>query len=243
MKPAVQDTEGGVVVARDHDQLMVRADAGVQPCEQPVLGNSWCSDVARQSIERLPHTLPRLDVPPPVLRGRLPGGSAGASDGRRSFTKRNGSSYSAASPADIVHPKSTIHFPAGRRVRSIPVHPRLQDIGVRMSVRVCWQAEPLARLITRNIEGTTLRVAHERHFGVLWKTLYSRQVEAGAAAPWRQVCVDLIDGLAIEPSPRNGLVVGVRDANQRHTHGRAVDHPRLVTPCIEDAPRLGRSLQ
>ena len=31
-----------------------------------------------------------------------------------------GSSYSAASPSDIVHPKSTIHFPAGRLVRSMP---------------------------------------------------------------------------------------------------------------------------
>ena len=36
------------------------------------------------------------------------------------FAYRNGSSYSAASPSGIVHPKSRIHFPAGRRVRSIP---------------------------------------------------------------------------------------------------------------------------
>ena len=52
------------------------------------------------------------------------------------------SSYSAASPADIVHPKSTIHFPAGRRVRSIPVDPRLQDVGVGPAVRVRRQTEP-----------------------------------------------------------------------------------------------------
>ena len=35
---------------------------------------------------------------------------AGASGKTRSVTHRNGSSYSAAAPADILHPKLTIHF-------------------------------------------------------------------------------------------------------------------------------------
>ena len=39
MEPAVQDAEGRVVVAGDHDQLLVRADARVAPDEQPVLGD------------------------------------------------------------------------------------------------------------------------------------------------------------------------------------------------------------
>ena len=33
----------------------------------------------------------------------------------------NGASYSAASFSNIVHPKSMIHLPAGRRVRSLPL--------------------------------------------------------------------------------------------------------------------------
>ena len=46
---------------------MIRADAYVAPSEQPILGDGRCRDVARQAVERPPHALPRLDVPPPVL--------------------------------------------------------------------------------------------------------------------------------------------------------------------------------
>ena len=49
VKPAVQDAEGCIVVARDHDQLMVRANARVQPCERAVLGDGRCGDQTRQS--------------------------------------------------------------------------------------------------------------------------------------------------------------------------------------------------
>ena len=66
MKPAVQDPERGVVVARDDDQLMVRVDTGVEPREESVLGDGGCDDVPRQPVQSFPHALPRLDVPPPV---------------------------------------------------------------------------------------------------------------------------------------------------------------------------------
>ena len=48
MEPAVQDPEGGVVVASDDDQLMIGADASVAPDEQPVLGDGRRRNVARQ---------------------------------------------------------------------------------------------------------------------------------------------------------------------------------------------------
>ena len=66
MKPAVQDPERGVVVARDDDQLMVRADTGVEPREESVLGDGGCDDAPSQPVQSFPHALPRLDVPPPV---------------------------------------------------------------------------------------------------------------------------------------------------------------------------------
>ena len=72
-----------------------------------------------------------------------------------------------------------------------------------------------------NIEGTTLRVAHERHAGVLRKTPDTGEVNASAAATSRQVGVDLIDGLAIETSIGHGLVVGAREADQSDTRTAA----------------------
>ena len=38
----------------------------------------------------------------------------------RAVSSSRATTYSAASPADIVHPKSTTHLPAGRRVTSMP---------------------------------------------------------------------------------------------------------------------------
>ena len=123
-----------------------------------------------------------------------------------------------------------------------PVHPGLQDVSVRPPVRVRRQTEPLARLVARNVEGTALRIAHERDTGVLWKTPDRREVDTGVTAAWRQVGVDLVDELPVQANFTYGLSVSVREADQRHPHGRAVDHPGLVAPRLEDPSAVDRRL-
>ena len=86
------------------------------------------------------------------------------------------------------------------------------------------------RLVARDVERTALRVTHERYAGVLRKMTS------------RQVSVDLIDGLTVEARAGHGLVAGAREADQRHAHGCAVDHPRLVAPRLDDPPRVSRRL-
>ena len=70
----------------------------------------------------------------------------------------------------------------------------------------------------------------------------TRQVDASAAAPRRQVRVDLVDGLVVEPSASHGPDAGTRKADQRHPYGRSVNHPGLVTPRLEDPPIVCSSL-
>ena len=136
--------------------------------------SSWSAstrrgDVARQVAERRPHALPRLDVPPPV-------GAVGVS------------AVPLAHRVDtVLHPPERFFVQRGVAVRHRPpevddplprrppgqvhaVHPRLQDVRVGPAVRVRRQTEPRARLIARDVEGTALRVAHERNVRVLRKT-------------------------------------------------------------------------
>ena len=71
VKPAVQNAEGGVVVAGNNDQLMVGTYAGVAPNEQSVLCDRWRGDVALQAVERLPHRRTRTPVLPPKVLDAL----------------------------------------------------------------------------------------------------------------------------------------------------------------------------
>ena len=91
----------------------------------------------------------------------------------------------------------------------------------RIGLKICSvgrarraKTEPLARLVARDVERTALRVAHERHAGVRRKTSDTGEVDAGAAAPRRQVGVDIVDGLAVETSTGHGLIAGAREADQ-----------------------------
>ena len=93
------------------------------------------------------------------------------------------------------------------------------------------------RLVAREVERTALRVAHERHAGVLRKMPDTGEVDAGAVATSRQVGEDRLDGLTVEARAGHGLVAGAREADQRHAHGCAVDHPRLVAPRLETRRR------
>ena len=144
MKPAVQDSERRVVVAGDHDQLLVRADAHVAPDKQPVLGDLRRGDVARQTSERLPHAFWWLEMAVPVLAAcfaRIL--LAHRIDARLHPTEwllvQRRLAFRHA-PLEIDDPLAG--WPTGQ-VHT--VHPRLQDIGIRPPVRVGRQAEPLAR--------------------------------------------------------------------------------------------------
>jgi hypothetical protein len=67
MKPAVKNADCGVIIARSDDQLMVRANRCVDPAKQPMLGNRRRRNVSRPTANRVPHSWPRLNVPPPEL--------------------------------------------------------------------------------------------------------------------------------------------------------------------------------
>ena len=145
---------------------MIRTDAPVEPGEYPVLRDARCRDIARQAEERPPHALSRLYVPPPVVP---------ISFASVRLTHR----------IDVIlHPPERLlvkcRLPEGHLESEVDdplssrppgevhaIHPRLQNVGVGPGVRVRWQTEPLPRLISCNVEGATLRVAHERDAGIL----------------------------------------------------------------------------
>jgi len=131
----------------------------------------------------------------------------------------------------MADPKSTIHFPAGRRVRSIPF---THGFSTSAFVRPFGLAEPVACLIARDVEGATFGVAHERHASVLTKTACLREVDADTVTSRCQVCVDLVSQLAVEPCAGNGFVARRREADEGYPHGCSVDHPRFVAPRVED---------
>ena len=62
----MQDAEGRVVVAGDHDQLLIRAHAYVAPDEKPVFGDPCRCNIARLAVERPPHSLRWVHVAVPV---------------------------------------------------------------------------------------------------------------------------------------------------------------------------------
>ena len=100
----------------------------------------------------------------------LRGGSAGASGVPVPFSPtRTAFRTAPASLSGIAHPKSTIHFPAGRRVQVHAVHPRLSG----------------RRCSAGRLGSTALR-----------QTPRDGEVDAGAAGPRRQVREDLVDGPA-----------------------------------------------
>ena len=68
-------------------------------------------------------------------------------------------------------------------------------------------------------------------------------VRSTPALPRRQVGVDFIDGLAIEPCVGHARVVSPPEADQRHAHRGPVDHPRFVAPRFEDPTRGRRRSQ
>ena len=55
MKAAVHNTERGVVVAGNDSQLMIGANACVNPREHAMLGDGRRGDIARLTSKRLPH--------------------------------------------------------------------------------------------------------------------------------------------------------------------------------------------
>ena len=55
--------------------------------------------------------------------------------------------------------------------------------------------------------------------------------------------MNLVHGLAVESNLRRVFIVGAREAHHRNPYRRAVDHPRLVGPAIENHPSLDRDLQ
>ena len=55
--------------------------------------------------------------------------------------------------------------------------------------------------------------------------------------------MDFVGGLAIHARLWPVRIARAGEADQRHPHRRAVDHPRLIRPGIEDRATLGRGLQ
>ena len=98
-------------------------------------------------------------------------------------------------------------------------------------------------MIARNVERTTFLVASEGDIDVLLETLDSREVHTNGAEARCQVRVDLVDGLTIEPGFNHPGVVGISEADQGHSDGRTLDHPRLIAPCLEDPLAVDRCLQ
>ena len=70
MEPAMQYSEGRVIVAGDGDQAAVRAGYRIEPNEKAVLGDTRRSNIALQTNERVPHFGSRSFVPPPLAPGR-----------------------------------------------------------------------------------------------------------------------------------------------------------------------------
>ena len=100
------------------------------------------------------------------------------------------------------------------------VHPRREHVRVGPTVGICGLSKPLA--------GEAPRL---------------RQIDAGPAASRRKIGVDVVRRLAVEPTLRREFVVRLRETHQRDAHGRAIDHPRLVAPGVEDRAAAGRPLQ
>ena len=102
----------------------------------------------------------------------------------------------------MFNPKSTIHFPAGRRVRSIPfIHGfrtsafvRPFGFAGRRSHSRAWSPE--------TSKGPPFVSPNEGDAGVLRQTPHPVEVAAGAAAVRRQVRVDLGAWGAMEPKVR-----------------------------------------
>ena len=220
---------------------MIRTDAHVAPGEQPVLRDGRCRDVARQAIERFPHTGPRVGMPPPTqAMGFAPDTDPHRVDAFLHPTERFLIQRRVACrhrPAEVDDPLT--RRPAGQ-VHS--VHPRLQNVRVESPVGIRRQTEPLAGLIAWDIEGTALLVSDERHAGICRQASSPREIDAGRVSTCREIGVDLIDGLTVEPSAGQGRVVRAREADQRHSHGGAIVDPWLVAPRFEDpmAVRCGR---
>ena len=182
MKPAVQDPERGVVVARDDDQLMVRVDTGVEPREESVLGDGGCDDVPRQPVQSFPHALPRLDVPPPVEAiGLAPIPLSHRVDVFLGVLERSlvkGSFLRPHRPAEIDDP-----LVGGASGDGHTVHPRREHVRVGPTVGIRGLSKPLAGEVARNVERTALGVAHEGHACVPGEAPRLRQIDAGPAPP------------------------------------------------------------
>ena len=55
-----------------------------------------------------------------------------------------------------------IHFPAGRRVRSMPFIHGLRTSAIGPAIRIRWETEPLAREVAGNVERAALGMPDER---------------------------------------------------------------------------------
>ena len=201
MKPAVQDAERHIVVAGDGNQCAVRTDAHVEPSEQPVLGHARRRDVAQQPVERPPHVLPRPQMSPPVLTVDF---VAVALPHRIHMLLRMLERRLVERRLLSHHVPAEVHDPLVRRAPGHvhAVHPRPEHIRVGPTVRIRGLAEPFPGLLPRHVEGAALGVAHECDAEVPVQTLHPGQVDAGTTPPRRQVGVDRIHDLAIEPSFR-----------------------------------------
>ena len=145
----------------------------------------------------------------------------------------------------LAHLPPEIHDPLARRAAGQvhAVDPGLENVRIGPPVRIGRKAQPFPREIARNVERPALRVAHEGDPHVRRDAPRSCQVDPGPAAPGREVGMDFVRGFAVEARLRPVPVVGAGEADQRDPHRRAVDHPRLVRPRIEDRASFGRDPQ
>ena len=163
MKPAVQDAEGRVVFASDDDQFgsrgrCVRCTSRTAGASRPA--PSLCSGRGRRAPATCPAAAPRLDVPPPVLTIDL----AAVALAHRVYVLLNPAEWFCVQRGIAVrHVPTEIDDPlacgSAREIHA--VHPRLQDVGIDLPVRVGRNSKPFAREFTRGVEGATLRIAHE----------------------------------------------------------------------------------
>ena len=164
-----------------------------------MLGDVRCRDEPGQAVQRVPHVRHGSAVSPPIetigfnavllaywVDAFLQPSEWLAVQCRVAFRH---------APSEVDDPLT-----GGSAGQVHAVYPRLQDVGVGPTVRVGWQAEPLSCQIARNVEGATFLVTFEGDAGVRRQTLSMGEIDAGDAAPCRQVSVDLVHGLAVEPS-------------------------------------------